>query len=156
MRSPRLEDAARLWRALAEIGKLERNSCYAYLLLCSHFAETCLLAEHGGALTGFVLGYRLPGDPETMFIWQVGVVPAERQTGLARALLHSLLEQPACRGIRFVTATIDLTEVAPRALFRSFARDRGVTCEEVECFGAELFSEEHPAESLLKIGPLRE
>ncbi len=48
-RPPGPADAARIWRELPEIGNLERNSAYAYLLLCSHFADTAVLLERDGA-----------------------------------------------------------------------------------------------------------
>jgi L-2,4-diaminobutyric acid acetyltransferase len=155
LRTPRKEDAAPLRRLLAEVGRLERNSCYAYLLLCTHFATTCLVAEQSGQIVGFVLAYRPPSDPESLFVWQVGVAEGARGAGLARHLLRSLLEQPACRDARFMTATVSPDNAASLALFRGFARARGALCEETRGFCASLFDEPHPEESLLRVGPLK-
>jgi L-2,4-diaminobutyric acid acetyltransferase len=155
LRAPRAEDAAPLRRLLAAVGRLERNSCYTYLLLCTHFATTCLLAERSGQLVGFVLAYRPPSDPESLFVWQVGVAQSARGSGLARRMLRSLLEQPGCRDARFLTATVSPDNVASRAMFRSFARARGALCEETRGFCASLFDEPHPTENLLRVGPLK-
>lgn len=153
-RQPTARDAAAIWRELPVIGNLERNSAYAYLLLCSHFAGTSLVAEREGSVVGFVLGYRPPSDPDALFVWQVGVTPAVRGTGLARMLLDAVLATAGCRGVRHLTATVSPDNTASLALFRSFARRRGVPCEEAGCFPAALFPEPHPDENLLRIGPL--
>lgn len=154
-RPPTARDAAAIWRELPAIGNLERNSAYAYLLLCSHFASTSIVAEREGRVVGFVLGYRPPTDPDALFVWQVGVTPEARGRGLARRLLDEVLVRPGCRGVRHLTATVSPDNAASLALFRSLARRRGVPCEEAGCFPAALFPEPHPDENLLRIGPLQ-
>lgn len=155
MRTPSVRDAAAVYRLIGEAGQLERNSNYTYLLLCSHFAETCVVAERDGALVGCVLGYRPPQEPHAMFVWQVGVAPALRGQGLGRKLLEAVLAQPGCRGVRELTATVSPDNASSLALFRGFARVRGVPCTEEPGFGASLFAEPHPDENLLRIGPLK-
>lgn len=155
LRAPRERDAAPLRRLLAEVGTLERNTCYTYLLLCTHFASTCLVAERDGKLVGFVLAYRPPSDPESLFVWQIGVAPGARGTGLGRRMLQAALEQPACRDARFLTATVSPDNAPSMALFRGFAKARGVVCAESVGFAAALFDEPHPDETLLRVGPLK-
>lgn len=154
LRPARPDDAAAIWRALPDIGNLERNSAYAYLLLCSHFAETSLVAEQGGEVAGFVLGYRPPVQPTAMFVWQVGVAPQARGHGLAGRMLDAVLALPGCRDVKYLTATVSPDNAASLALFRGFARRHGVPCEEAPCFPGKLFPEPHPDENLLRIGPL--
>ncbi len=155
LRSPEPTDAANLWQLLGEVGNLERNSCYTYLLLCSHFASTCVVAERKSDLVGFVLGYRPPSDPNAVFVWQVGVAANERGCGLGRKLLFALLDRPGCRGVGHVTATVSPDNRASLSLFRTFARELGVPCQERPGFRAALFAEAHPDENLLCIGPLK-
>lgn len=154
MRGPRAEDAARIWTELPAVGTLERNTPYAYLLLCTHFAETGLVSEQGGALAGFVLAYRPPIDPEALFVWQVGVTPAARGAGLGGRMLDALLDRPACRDVRWLMATVSPDNDASRALFRGFARRREAICGHTRAFDASLFPRPHPPEDLLRIGPL--
>jgi L-2,4-diaminobutyric acid acetyltransferase len=154
LRSPALADAARIWRALPTIGSLERNTPYAYLLLCSHFASTGIVGELDGELAGFVLGYRPPSDPQAVFVWQVGVAPAARGQGVGGRLLEALLERPGCRDARWLLATVTGDNAASLALFRGFARRRGAPCQETRGFDSPLFPEPHPDENLLRIGPL--
>jgi len=154
LRAPSAGDARDIWRGLPAIGNLERNSAYAYLLLCTHFADTGIVAEEGGRIAGFVLGYRPPVDPSSMFVWQVGVAPEARGHGLGGRMLEAVLARPGCQGVRFLAATVSPDNAASLALFRGFARRRGVACEESPCFPGALFPEPHPDENLLRIGPL--
>jgi L-2,4-diaminobutyric acid acetyltransferase len=152
-RPPRSSDAAQIWSLVPEIG-LEQNSCYAYLLLCSHFADTGLVAEARGEISGFVLGYRPPTSHEQLFVWQIGVAPRARGTGLAGRMLSELLARHPNTDARFLSATVSPDNAASLALFRGVARRAGVTCTEAPCFPAPLFPSKHPDENLLTIGPL--
>jgi L-2,4-diaminobutyric acid acetyltransferase len=154
LRPPRASDGAAIWNLLPEIGNLERNSAYAYLLLCSHFSPTGIVAERDGAVAGFVLGYRPPSDPSAMFVWQVGVAPTARGSGLGGRMLDAVLASPACADVRYLTATVSPDNAASLALFRGFAKRHGVPCEEGPGYPAALFPISHPDEDLLRIGPL--
>ena len=151
IRPPRLEDGSRIWELLGRIPGLERNSCYAYLLLCSHFAPTCLLAEADGDVVGFVLAYRPPVDPGTVFVWQIGTSPEARRWGIAGRLLDTLIAQPACRDATGLAATVGSDNGPSEALFRAFARRHGAVCETRAGFSATLFPEPHPTERLFYV-----
>lgn len=154
LRPPRTDDAAAIWRLLPAIGGLERNTAYAYLLVCSHFADTSIVAERDGAIVGFVAGYRPPTQPTSLFVWQVGVAPDARGLGLAGRMLDGVLAAPACRDVRYLCATVSPDNQASLALFRGVARRHRIPCEEATCFPARLFPEPHADENLLRIGPL--
>ena len=83
MRSPDVTDAAAMHRIVREDGGLDLNSVYCYLLICSHFAGTSLVAEGQAGLAGFVAAYRQPAQPETLFVWQIGVAAGRRSKELA-------------------------------------------------------------------------
>ena len=155
LRNPTVKDAAAIWCKVESVGNLERNSCYAYLLLCSHFAETCLLAERGEELLGFVLAYRPPSEAEAVFVWQVGVLPTARGTGLGRRLLSGLLHLPACRDARFLVATVSPDNRASLALFQGLARALGVGCVNQPGYAGVLFAGPHPDENIVRLGPLK-
>jgi L-2,4-diaminobutyric acid acetyltransferase len=141
----------------ADTGVLEANSCYAYLLVCTHFSETSVVAEgRDGKLLGFVAGYRPPTHPEAVFVWQIGVRSDARGQGLGGRLLNSLVDLPACREVDFLEATVAASNVTSDRLFRGFARARGVACEVSRGFDARDFGPSgHESEPLLRIGPLR-
>ncbi|MBA4256764.1 MAG: diaminobutyrate acetyltransferase [Polaromonas sp.] len=153
-RSARAHDGAALWRLVQASGTLELNSAYFYLLFATDFGQTCLVAEHGGQVAGAVIGYHPPQQPETAFVWQVGLLPEHRGQGLGPALLHAWLALPANQRCRWVTATVAPDNAASLALFQRLARELGVACQSEPLFTPDMFPHPHPAEPLLRIGPL--
>ena len=153
-RKPRPEDGAAMWQLVKDMGGLELNSAYFYVLFATDFADTGVVAEsEDGQLAGFVVGHRPPTRPEAVFVWQVGVAPWMRRQGLARRLLDELLaRQPA--EVSWLEASVTPDNTASTGLFRALARDRGVDCHESEYMSAELFPRAHAAENLFRIGPL--
>jgi L-2,4-diaminobutyric acid acetyltransferase len=155
IREPSLRDAAPVWRLVRDSGVLDLNSPYAYLLLCSDFAPTSVVAEAAGRIEGFVGAYRPPPRPESVFVWQVVTAREVQSRGLGSRLLDAVLDRPACRGVRFLEATVTPSNQPSRALFRGLARRRGVPCVEELAFGSELFpGPGHEEEVRFRIGPL--
>ena len=155
MRPPGLDDAAAIWALVRESKVLDLNSPYAYLLLCSDFAETCVVAESAGRLVGFVGAYRPPPRPHSVFVWQIVTAREARRSGLGASLLDSLLARRACRGAQFVEATVTPSNEASRALFQGFAQRRGVPLLCEPAFAGELFpTADHEEEVRVRIGPL--
>ena len=155
-RAPAADDAADLWR-LARDSSLDLNSPYAYLMWCTDFADTAVVATDGDAVAGFVVGHRPPTDPDAAFVWQVAVAGSQRGRGLGRRLLLAFLDQPGNRGARWLTATVTPSNAASLALFRGTATHLGVDCDERERFAADVFPTEagdHEPEVALRIGPL--
>jgi diaminobutyrate acetyltransferase len=155
LRTPTVRDGADLWRLVRELGTLELNSAYAYLLFCERFAETCQLAFLDARLTGFVLGFRPPQQPDSVFVWQIGVHLSARGAGLGSTLLRSLVQSEGCRGVRFLEAHVDPGNQASDATFRAFARRTGADLQLSEGYDAELFPSAHAPERLLRIGPFQ-
>ncbi|MBF0256868.1 MAG: diaminobutyrate acetyltransferase [Gammaproteobacteria bacterium] len=156
LRHPRLADGARLWRGVKECGGLDLNSSYLYLLLSDQFAQTCLLAEQGDELLGFVTAYLRPDHPDVLFVWQVGVLPQARGQGLARRLLLELLQRPACAELGWIEATVSADNQASRRLFSGLAQELDAKLMEQDYMTQNHFPAEggHAAEPLLRIGPL--
>lgn len=152
-RAARPQDGAAMWSLVREMGGLELNSAYFYVLFCMDFARTCVVAEQDGTLAGFVLGHRPPGRPDTVFVWQIGVAPWMRRRGLAGQLLEALLANQSPPA-RWLEATVSPDNTASARLFRALARAQGVACGESDFMAAELFPGRHPPERLFRIGPL--
>lgn len=156
MRKPTIDDGAALHMLVQQCAPLEQNSTYCHLLLCTHFANTCVVAEKHGRLVGFVSGYRKPESWNVYFLWQVGVVPEERGRGLARRLIETILERVEARGVTELQTTVTRSNEPSRALFRSLARQEGADMTEHEMFMERHFGDrDHEAEYLFRIRPLR-
>ncbi|MFW5926820.1 MAG: diaminobutyrate acetyltransferase [Wenzhouxiangella sp.] len=150
-RKARPEDGAKMYELVREMGGLELNTAYFYVLFCIDFADTCVVAEVDGEMAGFVLGHRPPKRPDTVFVWQVGVAPWMRKQGLARRLLEAFLEQNP--DARWLEASVTPSNKPSRKLFRSVARDHGVGCNVDTFMLAEHFPDGHEPEELFRIGP---
>jgi L-2,4-diaminobutyric acid acetyltransferase len=154
IREPIVADAASVWQLVRDSGVLDVNSPYAYLLLCSDFARTSVIAETAGRVDGFVGAYRPPARPETVFVWQVVTARRAQGRGLGSRLLDTVLERPGCRGVRFLEATVTPSNQPSRALFHGLARRHGVPLVEEPAFGTELFPDPHHEEEVrFRIGP---
>lgn len=155
-RKPTLADAAAVHALIDECKPLDLNSTYSYMLLCTHFADTCAIAEQQGSLLGFLSGYRKPGDDSVLFVWQVAVSSRARGKGVASGLLQEVLGRPEQAAVRHLEATISPSNSASWSLFESFAKKRGASCATQTLFQEEDFGGQgHEEERLLRIGPLK-
>lgn len=155
-RNPTLQDGPGVWSLVKNSGVLDVNSSYCYLLLCQDFSDTCIVAEMGGEVVGFVTGYKPPARKGVLFVWQIGVDSRVRGRGVASALLDSLLSQQVCRDVSYIETTISPSNTPSRALFQSLARRLDVPIVERDGFSEKLFPEgAHEPECLFRLGPLR-
>jgi len=121
LREPQAEDGAAIWSLVQRCKPLDENSMYCNLIQCDHFRDTCVVAEMGGEIVGWVSAYVLPYDPETLFVWQVAVAEEARGTGLGSRMLQELLSRDAAEGVHKLQTTITADNEASWALFRRFA-----------------------------------
>jgi L-2,4-diaminobutyric acid acetyltransferase len=155
LRKPTRSDGADLHELIGRCPPLDLNSGYAYLLLCEHHADTCVVAELNGRLVGAVTAYYPPSHPNTLFVWQVAVAPAMQGQRLASRMLDRLIERCASEhGLHAVEATISPSNVASRKLFTGFATRHGVNIAGSLLFSAADFGGRgHEEEWLYQIGP---
>ncbi len=82
-----------MWELVRDSNQLDLNSAYSYLMLSKYFADSCVIVEEDGRLIGFISGFRLPTDYNSLFIWQIAVSEHYRGKGIGIELIHFLLEQ---------------------------------------------------------------
>lgn len=145
----------RVHRLIAACPPLDGNSAYCNLLQCSDFADTCVIAERGGALLGWISAYRPPSAQERLFIWQVAVHADARGTGLGGRMLDTLLARPAFAGTTMLTTTVGADNAASWGLFEAFARRHGATLTRTPRFERDAhFDGAHETEWEARIAPL--
>jgi L-2,4-diaminobutyric acid acetyltransferase len=152
LRPPTLADGAAVSALVREAGGLEPNTTYAYLLLCTHFSQTSVVAVEDGELLGVLLGYRLPEARERLFVWQIGVKPTARGRGVARAMLDHLVDRAELQDVCAIEQTIAPSNEASNKLFASFARSRGCDLSVAPGFASKDFGPvAHEEENLVRI-----
>ena len=153
--APCVRDGAAIHALVAACPPLDLNSIYAYLLLCEHFAPTCVRAVVEESTVGFVSAYLPPQREEVVFVWQVAVAAEQRGRGLAGAMLRELMARPATAGCRYLETTVSPSNAASRSVFHRLAREFGAAVAEHTLFDAEDFGGEcHERETLIRIGPI--
>ncbi len=156
LRHPTLSDGAQVHHLIAASPPLDLNSAYAYYLLCSHFASTCVVAELDGRLVGFLSAYRQPDHGERLFVWQMAVAGELRGRGLASRMVAWLLECPASAGVTHLDVTVSPSNDASRRVFARLAERHAAPLTECLWLDRERFSDGHEEELLLSVGPLRQ
>jgi L-2,4-diaminobutyric acid acetyltransferase len=152
LRRPVAEDGADIWTLVRDSKPLDENSMYCNLIQCDHFRDTCVVAELDGDIVGWVSGYVLPHDPETLFIWQVAVADVARGTGLASIMLGELVRRDACDQVARVQTTITADNTASWSLFRRFARFQRTKLDIEPYFTQGLhFRDRHKTENMVTI-----
>ncbi|MES0007816.1 diaminobutyrate acetyltransferase [Mesorhizobium sp. M0062] len=144
-----------MWELIEKCPQLDRNSLYCELLLCSDFADTCVLAERAGAVVGWLSAYRRPRDPSTLFVWQIAVHPEVRNTGLGKGLIVSALNRRSCDGVTHINATVTLSNPTSGLFFSAVARELGAPIRQVLRFDRQAhFRARHDSEYMIAIGPI--
>ncbi|MFH1834038.1 MAG: GNAT family N-acetyltransferase [bacterium] len=122
--------------------------------MCYHFPDTCVVAEEGGKVVGFLAAYRSPLAADAVFVWQLCVGWESRDAEIASLMLTDLLNRDVNHGVRYLEATISPSESAQQVAIRGLARRFGAVCEERHLFMPHLFAEEdHREECLYRVGP---
>lgn len=154
IRAPAPEDAVAVTDLVERCPPLDLNSTYCYLVQCSHFAETCAIAEADGVPVGFVSGHRLPQSPTTLFVWQVAVASEMRGRGLGRAMILDILSRSYAGDINEIHTTVTAENGASMHMFCSLARRLATTARRAPYFDEHAhFAGRHASELLINIGP---
>lgn len=150
LRHPVLEDGTAVFDLVDACKPLDLNSHYLYLLQCSHFAPTCVVATLHGEVLAWVSGYIPPKQTDTFFVWQVAVGEKARGLGLGKKLITWVLAQQT--GIQKIHTSITPDNAASWGLFKSLARDWGSDLTSGDWFDKQShFGGRHNTEVLVEI-----
>ncbi|GLV30227.1 L-2,4-diaminobutyric acid acetyltransferase [Sphingobium sp. TomTYG75] len=154
-RKPTATDGAAVSALIAQCPPLDPNSAYCNLLQCTHFADSCVIAEQNGALAGWVSGYRPPSEPDSFFVWQVAVAPAARGQRLGGRMIEALLSRPSADGVTHLITTVTDDNLPSWALFGGLAKQWSTALSKSALFHRDThFAGAHATEWLARIGPL--
>ena len=157
LRTPTADLGAAVAQLIRECPPLDPNSTYCNLLQCSHFAGTSVAAMRQGELIGFISGYRIPGQPDTLFIWQVAVSGKARGKALATRMLEHILTRQNSQSITHLETSITPDNQASWALFKGLAKRLDTSITSSVLFDKERhFLGAHDSELLVRIGPFQQ
>lgn len=155
-RTPTDDDGKEIWQLIKNIGVLDLNSSYNYLMWAKYFDQTSVVVERNKKIVGFISGFIQPNKPTHLFIWQVAVDNSERKKGLALNMLKAILNRSICKEIDYLEATVSPSNEASAALFQKLAIELKTDCQITECFTENQFpGKDHEQEQLFTIGPFR-
>lgn len=156
IRCPEPTDGWRVHRLIEHCKPLDSNSIYCNLLQCTHFADTCAIAEDSEGILAWISAYIEASKPDTLFVWQIAVAERARGQGLGKQLLRTLWARPLIRELGFLETTITESNQVSWRLFQSFASELKAPIETAMFFDEKIhFHGLHASEILLRIGPVQ-
>ena len=141
-------DAKEVYKLIKKSKTLDLNSQYLYLLLSTHFKNSCAIAKHKNKIISLVLGYYLPDKPKTLFIWQVATNKKYRGKNLAFKLIDNIYKR---KKINSLITTVSPSNFASNRVFEKFAKSVDSKIKKSLYFKKELFYNTHDDEILYKI-----
>lgn len=88
------------------------------------------MLDESDRVTGLATGLR-SGNPDVMYLWQVGVAPELRGKGYSGQLIEAVISAADELGCRFLEFSIDPDNSASLGAFESVARRQGKKMEGV-------------------------
>lgn len=152
IREPEKKDAKYIYNLVKKSKVLDLNSQYLYLLQSTHFKNSCSVALFENQIIGFVSGYYLPNENNTLFIWQVSVDENHRGKNLALNLIDNIVTR---KNIRYLISTISPSNISSQIVFEKFAKKYEANIKKSTLFFIEDFIDSHEEEVQFKIGPIK-
>lgn len=123
------EDGLNIFELVKKCPPLELNSRYFYTMIGWHFSQTSFVAEIARNPVGFIYGFASPMQENTLFIWQLAVLPEARRKGIGKSLLNLAYKMAKKMELRRLCCTIDSNNYGSRKLLKSFAQSYSIEIE---------------------------
>lgn len=153
-RTPTAKDGYAITALIQSCPPLDTNSAYCNLLQCTHFSQTCVVAELNNTIVGWLSAYRPPEQTNSLFVWQLAVNSEARGKGLAKRMLYHLLSRQALLDVQYLQTTITQDNEASWGVFKRLAKTHQLILQQSPHFEKEQhFKSVHDTEFLVEIGP---
>jgi len=154
-RIPQKKDAKKIVDLIKSGGTLDLNSEYLYLLQTTHFNKTCSVAVCNDEIIGFVSGYLVPNEEETLFIWQVAVSSKFRGQNLAMQIIMDIFNRNnSKKQIKYILSTVSPSNKSSQRVFEKVAIDFDTDMKSKTLFSLDDFIDAHEEEVQYLIGPI--
>ncbi|OCL97232.1 diaminobutyrate acetyltransferase [Arcobacter porcinus] len=148
LKKPDKSNSKEIFKIIKESKTLDLNSEYLYLLLSTHFKDSCSLAFINGELASLVLAYYLPNETKTLFIWQIATKEKFRGKNLTLKILEDIVSR---KEINKLITTVSPDNIASRKIFEKFARNNNSEIKKSILFSKDDFINSHEDEVLFTI-----
>lgn len=155
LRKPDKNDSKEIFQLIKSVGTLDLNSQYLYLLQTTHFQNTCSVAIYNKKIVGFVSGYIIPDDKETLFIWQVAISNEVRGQNLAMKIILDIFNKNnTSNNVKYILSTVSPSNKASQRVFEKIANKLNTKIENKTLFSIDDFFDAHEEEIQYLIGPI--
>ena len=154
IRKPKKEFSKKIFQLVKSCDNLDLNSEYLYLLQSTHFKECCSIALYDDKVVGFVSGYKIPNNEDTLFIWQVAIDENFRGLGLANKLIINTLNRKINSNINYIHTTVSPSNKSSIKMFEKLTNKLNTKIKSKRFFKKEDFINSHEEETLYEIGPI--
>ncbi|HLR64850.1 MAG TPA: diaminobutyrate acetyltransferase [Pseudogracilibacillus sp.] len=153
---PTKSDGKHMYTLAKDSKVLDVNSPYSYVMWSTYFQQTSMIVTYKDERIGFISGYILPEQPDTLFIWQVAVSEKFRGFGLATRMINALYDSLKSKGIHFIEATVTPSNKPSSNLFKGVANKYNTQCKTTLCFSkADFPIADTEEEYTYRIGPIQ-
>ncbi len=153
-RIPNIKDAIEVYRLIDRCKPLDLNSEYYYMIMCSHFRGTSVVAEAEGEIVGFISAYQKPEDLRTLFVWQVAVDSRFRGKKVSKLMMANILTRANVKIVDKIETTVSPSNMASLGLFKSMAKTLKADMSDSKFISSDMFDGEHEEEVLYTIKPV--
>jgi len=127
-------DISAVHSLLPSLEPLTPHTWYTYWNLFTHFPDSCFIAENQETPIGFITSHLTETPPSEWFIWQAGILPDYRGSGLIDRLQDRVIDVAREAGARALRTTIEADNPRSFEAFNRMATRLGTTMVELERF----------------------
>ena len=134
IRQSREQDTNDIFDLVSKLSPLTQHTPYTYWNLFRNFANSCFIATDQQKPIGFITSHPTTTPPNEWFIWQVGILPKYRGSGLIDKLQDRVIEVANNSGAIAISTSIETDNPRSLAVFGRMADRLGTNLEQVEQF----------------------
>ena len=151
IRESQERDVSDIYNLVPNLAPLTPHTRYTYWNLFRNFANCCFIAVDEDQLIGFITSHPTTSPPNEWFIWQAGVVPEYRGTGLIDVLQDCVIEVARQKGALAINTSIETDNPRSLGAFNRMAVRLGTAMNEVIRFNLTPRDSSTPDEVLYRI-----
>lgn len=134
IRESQEKDAQKIFELVPALTPLTPHTLYTYWNLFRNFGNACFVATNQEKPVGFITSHPTTSPTNEWFIWQAGIVPEQRGTGLIDQLQDKVVEVARNSGAVALMTSIEADNPRSYGAFERLATRLGSNMVEIERF----------------------